>query len=284
MRKGKPETLTTTSRLKPKLKVLVVTVDYDGWDETHKLLNSLEKFDKVDLHLCIVFNSKNGPNKHISNKHNLKMIHPGTNSGYFGGIKIGLSNFNTDEFDYTIVCNNDIKIEQENFFMLLDEYSKCKTYDVIAPSIKTQEGTEQNPHRIKKPSEFKLFLYKIYFSSFYIAYMILLIRFIARGFVKKKKLHNKIEVFSPHGSFIIFKKSYFLKGGIIDDGVFLYGEEDSIAGECYENDMKVIFDPGLRVIHAESATLGKKFTKFKWRHQKKSFYYVLEKYFNKMKE
>ena len=114
--------------------------------------------------------------------------------------------------------------------------------------------------------------------------MILFIKIVVRSFVPKKNDPNKREIYSPHGSFIILKKSYFSKGGKINDDVFLYSEEDSIAGECFENDFKVVFDPGLRVSHAESMTLGKKFTKFKWQHQKTAFYYVLKKYFNKVKK
>jgi hypothetical protein len=60
-----------------------------------------------------------------------------TNRGYFGGVKIGLEWFRETQGELpecVIVCNNDIRIEQPDFFDRLSSIDR-RAFGVIAPRI-----------------------------------------------------------------------------------------------------------------------------------------------------
>jgi len=85
-------------------------------------------------------------------------------------------------------------------------------------------------------------------------------------------------IYAPHGAFIIFSKSYFSKGGIIDDGYFLYGEENSTAAQAAKLNMKIGYVPEIKLIHKESMSTGKGLNKKKYAFQKQAFNYIKKKY------
>ena len=86
------------------------------------------------------------------------------------------------------------------------------------------------------------------------------------------------EIFSPHGAFVIFTKNYFNNDGYIDDGCFLYGEENSIEAIVQQNNLKIGFIPQLKVLHFESVTTGKGLSKIKYGFQKEANKYIKIKY------
>ena len=200
------------------------------------------------------------------------------NLGYFGAAKWLLTKIDYDISDFIIIANNDIRILNENFFHILKQ--KLKIYDIIAPSITTVDEIEQNPHRDKPYTFRRNILYKIYFSNYLIAKLISKISTFRKHLPKNKRDINQEEreIFSPHGAFIILSKSYFEKKGYIEDGYFLFGEEDSIAAIAQKNKMKIGFVPQLKILHFESKSMDKGLSKSKYNFQKKANKYINSKY------
>jgi GT2 family glycosyltransferase len=263
-----------------KKKGILLTVNYMNWAVTEKLVKSLICFGDINLEIIIVDNSP------YEDKKNLKeLIVSGVtylkspeNLGYFGAARYAYDLLELMNFDYLIICNNDIIIESEDFFNILNK--KIVEYDVIAPLIKTKDGIMQNPFQISKISLMRKIYYKIYFTSFLIAK-------ISNWIISlKKKKQNYMKavyqlernIFSPHGAFIIFAKSYFEKGGEIDAGYFLYGEEVSIAGQAVKYGLSIGYIPQLKILHLESITTGKGLSRAKYTYQKQATKYINEKY------
>ena len=266
-----------------KKKILHITVNFKNWDITKKLIKSLDKNSEVELTLFVVDNCADSSSDKFINEIEVKnitlqIIKSKNNLGYFGAASYVLSNLNYLEFDFIIISNNDIEVIQNNFYSILFKY---KTYDIIAPSIRTLNGIEQNPHRINPISKIRKIYYSIYFSSYIVAYIL-------NSLIKlKKSLMSKIDnvdysepftIFSPHGAYLIFNKTYFIKGGFIDNGFFLYGEEDSIAAISFKHKFNIIFAPELKIIHHESITIGRRFSRIKFTYQKETFKYLKKKY------
>lgn len=256
----------------------IYTVHYGTNTETtfqfvEMIIPSLNEY----LDLVIINNSKEIDLNKIKNDF-ITILSLDENAGYFGGAKLGIEKYPIESLDYIIICNNDVQILNSDFFDILDQ--KLNSYDIIAPSIKTFENLEQNPHREESISISRKYYYKLYFSNYF--YATVFNKLIA---LKKKRSIElspspQIErnIFSPHGAFIIFNKSYFKKGGTIDDGYFLYGEEDSVAAIAKLKSMSIGLVPSLRILHQESITTGKAFTKKKYRFQKNAYKYILNKY------
>lgn len=207
----------------------------------------------------------------------ISVVNSEINRGYFGAAKFGTELYPYDNLDFIIVCNNDLEIESPDFFQILEE--KMKRYDVVAPSTKTLDGIEQNPHREHRPSKFRKLYYKLYFSGYAIAWLL------DKAIMFKKNLSKSIatdnterEVFSPHGAFMIFNQTYFQKGGNIDHEPFLYGEEDSIAAQADKLKMKIGFVPTLKILHLESQSTGKGVSRKKFIYQKKAYNYIQTKF------
>jgi GT2 family glycosyltransferase len=258
---------------------LLITVNYNNWDYTESFVRTLLSFGNKSLSIVIVDNSPKMSDNNISNleseNENIAYLKTKNNIGYFGAVNYAIKIIDIKLYDYIIICNNDITIENLNFFEILNE--KLELYDIIAPSIKTKENIQQNPHRDKKIDLKRKIFYKIYFSSYLIAK---LINFIVRQKRIKQTEYNEYEreIASPHGAFIIFNKTFFSKGGFIDDGFFLYGEEDTLMAQAQNLKLKIGFIPDLKVKHFESLSTGKSFTKKKYLIQKDAHKYVQKKY------
>lgn len=257
------------------MRYLIITVDYNSNNFTRKFINSISKIvNKEEIDIYVVCNGNELYTDEKNNNLKINVIKT-DNNGYFGAVKYVLDRIQKSLFDYIIICNNDIEILTNNFFKKL---SKVK-YEIIAPRIKNLQDLDQNPHRLNPPSfKIKLF-YKLYFINYALAYFINYVLSLRRKKIKDRFNHN-IErfIFSPHGSFIIFSKLFFEKGGYIDNNFFLYGEEDSIGSIAYQLNMKVLYYPQINLIHHESVSTGKSFSFFKWNEQKKSHKYIKKNY------
>lgn len=254
-------------------RILIIAVDYNSNFYSEKLIQSVEEMsdrEKIDLHIAFTGNDQLEENILIYKKHSFNNI------GYFPAAKKTFDSIcDINKYEFVIICNNDVQILSKNLFYLLNRKLK-KSSDVIAPSIINLNDLDQNPHRMQAPTKIALIKYLIYFIDFRIATLINYFR--KKTGTQKKKFYNSTSIYSPHGAFIIFRKSYFSKGGTIDSNFFLYGEEDTIGAICNEKNMQVVYEPSILIKHYESVSTGKGLSRFKWREQKKSYHYIKSQY------
>lgn len=246
---------------------------------TQHFLFSLKRIPGDNLQLVIVNNSKEVSLAALESE-NVAIINSDKNRGYFGAFKFALEKYPLDDVDYVIVCNNDVEFVNDVFFEVLNQ--KLQKYDIIAPSVKTLDNIEQNPHRETSPSLFRKYYYFFYFSCYCFAVFMNNIISLKKKYKKGNPVKNENErkIFSAHGACIIFNRSYFERGGKIDAGYFLYGEEDSVAAQADILGLKIGFVPHLKIKHSESVSTGKRFSKNKYRFQKKAYRYIKNKYPN----
>jgi hypothetical protein len=64
-------------------------------------------------------------------------------------------------------------------------------------------------------------------------------------------------IYAPHGSFIVFSREYFDRGGTLAHVPFLYGEEIMVAETARRLNLAVVYDPGFQIKHVEHSTTGK---------------------------
>lgn len=256
-------------------KILIVAVDYNSNDYTESFLNSLNKLKNRDcFYVHIAFTGK----QKIESNYESINFHFFDNIGYFNAIDKVLKSINYKDYNFIITCNNDIKILSNDLYYKLIEDNK--NYDVIAPDIINDFGVHQNPHILSVPTNLNLILYNIYCYNHYFTKILLK----TKHWLSQNKYKSKMEsppssfIYSPHGAFIIFNKSYFEKGGVIDTGFFLYGEENSIGAICREKGCKVYLNNKIKILHHEGVSTGKKFNYFKWKEHKIAFKYISKTY------
>jgi GT2 family glycosyltransferase len=271
---------------------LIITVNFRHPECTVQLSKSvshLEDFSRC--HLMIVDNNSGDGSalrigQAVSDFNNVEILASENNRGYFGGAKWALDYYLQRHRtpDWIIVCNNDIIFDSADFIVSLLAYDP-ETVGVLAPAILSRlTGLDANPMIAKRPGRMRRLRYRFLLSTYYIAWVT---QWLA-PFVRKSRhcLHalqsirrdSRIPIYAPHGSFFIFSRKFFEKGGSIDDGCFLYGEELSVAETCLRLGLPIIHDPQLKVTHNDSQTTGRMLTRSGYLLQKEGLQYALSKY------
>ena len=190
--------------------------------------------DKVNVEIYVATNTKDN------------------NPGYFGAIKRLMTDVDIKDYDYAIISNVDLTIE-EDFFLKLTNYDCAENIGWIAPGIWSQaEDRDRNPKILNRYSLKKLQILKTFYR------FPILDTLYTKTFYRKKKYesHAAGEIYAGHGSFIILTRRYFELCGKIDYPVFLFCEEIYLAEQCRKAELKVQYVPQIRVCDTEHASTG----------------------------
>ena len=271
------------------ISILLITVNYKDSNPTQDLINSILNC-KINKYIKIVIIDNESSNfsfsslKSITKNTNLdiEIIRSSINNYYWGGIQLGLDKFyqNKKDFDWIIACNNDIEFNDHSFFEKLYDLKESSS-SIIAPQIiSSLTSKDLNPFMIKPISFYYEIYYKIYYHFFLTAKIVHKFGQLIQ-FIKKKMINNKLltnEIYAAHGSCIIFKNDFFIKGGYLETGFTMYGEEISTAEIAKKTDSKISYLPKLSLIHNEHQSTKKSSLKENFLHSKKTYYYLKKKY------
>lgn len=271
------------------MKIMIFTVNYKSDDKLISFIESIHNAKKIEnftLEIHILDNSQKSKlelEKLEMELHKFPyskfLYSDGTNSGYFGGIKLA-QNLLDDSFDILIYCNPDIRLDV-NFFLELDKKKK----GIIAPAIiSTLDGFDQNPKYNERLKISKLLRLKIIYSNIftYCAFQFMArIKEIFEGF-SSKRLNNIVlkshKIYAPHGAIFIFTNvAFFMK--IPEFGCFLFGEEIFIAEEARKVNQDIIYEPSIKVFDDRHASINLLSCSFVRKLYFKSINYLLKKYY-----
>ncbi len=286
--------------------ILIITVNYKNTVPTRSLVNSLEKCPNANqVKLVIIDNESSHKTKaelksiNENSKIDIHIIPSENNRYYWGGVAFGLTHLDVNNFDWTIICNNDIEFNDSTF---LNQLSQLDTdqYPIIAPNVKSiNTGKDLNPFLSKPISTIQDIYYSLYYYNPYTAKFIHKIgRFINRTLVRHSldegmsKINNLSavdkakadqqsaikEIYAPHGSCIIFSNLFFKNGGHLDTGFTMYGEEVSTAEIAKALTLPVHYVPSLSLVHNDHQSTRRSSWKENYLHSKETYYYLKNKY------
>jgi GT2 family glycosyltransferase len=89
------------------------------------------------------------------------------------------------------------------------------------------------------------------------------------------------DIYAPHGSFVVLSREFFDRGGRIDYGAFLFGEEIHIAEQARSLALRVRYRPELRVFHEEHASVGHYQSRQMVEHARAAAVYCFDRYFRR---
>lgn len=272
---------------------MIITVNYKGADSTLRFVDSISKLtSSAAVDVIIVDNrSADGSAARISQKIgnlvNVSLFESQVNRGYFGGANWALKHYLAHGFrpDWIIVCNNDILFPDSQFLLNLFQWDPS-TVAVLAPAVIARlTGVDANPFLRRRPSKWQMLRYKFWLSHYYLMWFkqwlapqVRILRHRARQWRSAAPVQMRTRIYAPHGSFIIFSRTFFDAGGTIDDGSFLYAEEFCVGETCYRLDLPVIHDPDLKVWHSAHQTTGRMLTRPIYDYQRQGLSYALRKY------
>ena len=271
-------------------RVEIVTVSYKNHGDTRAFLDSLATLRGYEeCHVTVVNNAVGVEEQSELNEMansfagSMTMIYSPENLYYWGGANSVVrqvldSGTERGGCDWVIVCNNDVLFSDAGFLETLKTYDPSD-HGVIAPSIISLATTrDQNPFLRKSPGVLSLIKWRLLFSNFYVARVLLGLRWAVepvRRLMRKRRqpdrTRNGEDIFAPHGAFVVFSRRYFETGGWLDTRVPMYMEEIATGAIAEQIGVPVRFCPELQVQHREHATTGNGLTRLQWSRAKVGF-------------
>lgn len=243
-------------------KIAIFCVSYQSDKERDRYLASINEAkikadNKVSIDIFVANNTKED------------------NPGYFGAIKRLMQQVNAKDYDYSIISNVDLMLE-ENFFQKLADYNCSEDTGWIAPQIWSNlEERDRNPKVLNRYSLKKLQILKTFYQ------FPILDTLYTSTFYKKKKYesHQAGQIYAGHGSFIILTRRFFELCGKIDYPVFLFCEEIYLAEMCRKAGLKVLYEPSLIVKDTEHASTGRMNHGFYCRCNYEAMQYIIKTFY-----
>ncbi|MEZ8967574.1 glycosyltransferase family 2 protein [Vibrio breoganii] len=238
--------------------------------------HSMEERDLLTSKLFPVRDNSSGNNIEI------EIIFLDENIGYFPAMNKGLELVReSDEYEVTIIGNNDL-IYNSKF---ISNYLACNYPEktmVISPDVVTMDGIHQNPLAVKKMSRKEILISELYSTHFYVASAMRRVKKIAKPILNFFSKNNNSTAKRPIllqsqviqrgiGACYILTKEFFEHYEQLDDCVFMWGEEALLSNQVEQKDGVIFFEPSIKVLHHESATATKSFTRDKYEIRRQSF-------------
>ena len=276
--------------------ILIIGVIYNTYSETLRYLDSVANAATENLSLILVDNS-NQPRppdflEKIANYSFLHYLETGKNLGYFGGAREGLKHYMgvyPELPRWILVTNVDI-VFTEKFFLKLSELKDMENIGVIAPSIISGKWkVDYNPQRLQRYSRGRLKFYRVLYSNFLLHNLFLAGAYVKKwvtGLMKREKnitgysSHAGSKIYAAHGSCLVFKNNYFIRGGTLDIPNFLFGEEIMVAETARRSGLDTEYHPEMVIYDYEHASIGFFVTPRINRYYLESIKSILRMYYN----
>lgn len=261
--------------------ILIVTAQYGNFADTAALVDSLSGAE--DISGCEMVIVNNGPvDRHgelerlaRSAPFPIHVLEPGRNLYYWGGAAYALDSFSAahgHQYNWVIICNNDVLIQDRSFFRQLRSLDGYR-YPIIAPSVISAETRkDQNPLLAAPAGALKRLKWRIYDADYRVAKSMLwtygVLKTLTRPFARPVRSSAtppiEAKIYAPHGAFVILSASFFARGGKLDTAIPMFAEELSLAAIAAKLQMPVWHRRDLRVLHKGHSTTGSALTAAKY--------------------
>ena len=221
-----------------RVKVSIITVNYNGYDDTCALIESIPLNDK-SLEVIVVDNaSRINEAERISAKYPLvKTIRSEQNLGFAGGNNLGIKEASGD---YLFFINNDTYLKDFNISALIDRLNSSSEIGMVCPKIRFAWGN--NP---------------IQFAG-YTPLSRITLRNKAIGYneLDNGQYNEAHPTPYAHGAAMMAKREAIEKVGVMPECYFLYYEELDWSMMFRRAGFQIWYEPACTVFHKESRSTG----------------------------
>ena len=250
-------------------KITIVTLNWNGYEDTIELLESLKKITYQNFDVVLVDNGSEGDDaeKLESNYGEfVKVLRNKSNLGFAGGnnegIKIALQN----NADYVLLINNDTVVEPDILHNLIQKFNNDERVGIVAPKINFYAEPQKIWSAGGKIS--KLRGSAISFS-------------VKRG--KNNFLKDELVDFVS-GCCMLIKRSLFSEIGYFDEKYFLYMEDADYCWRAANAGFKIICVPQCTILHKVNSSSSDKYENLPLYYMTRNRLYFAKKSFPKYNE
>jgi len=263
------------------MRVKFVSVNFNSSAETIKFIESVSSLASAAVHFEIVIVDNLSEESDLNSLQEyvcscdmaVNLIVSDKNLGYFGGLNCGLSFSDNRAFDYVLVGNNDV-IFRDDFIEVLSASYFDDDIMVVSPDIVNNSGVHENPQLEYRASLAMKLAFKAYFSSYFMSILVFNFSKILKKLKFRKVFHQPISsrvIYQGSGAFYVLTKSFFKYYNLLDDRIFLWGEERLLANQVVERNAKTYFFRDLVVYHNENSSTSKLSSRRIWQINRKSY-------------
>lgn len=244
-----------------KIKVFIVVLNWNRFEETRDCLNSLKKMIvPVDVELSVIVvdnNSQDGSIKKLQDLKikdlNINFLENKENLGYAGGNNTGMCYALEHGAEWVTVLNNDTRVAEDLLQNLMEAGKKYKHVGIISPKIYFEKGFEY--HKKYKKSELgKVIWYaggKIDWDNVYGSNM-------GVDEVDMGQFEKVQEIDFATGACMFINAKALSDIGLFNESYFLYMEDDELSIRIKEAGYRIIYYPKGMLWHkvAQSSKIG----------------------------
>lgn len=219
--------------------VHIIILNWNGFDDTSELLESLLKISYSNYSIVIVDNnSANDEADRLEKiyKGKAHIIKCKENLGFAGGNNVGIQYALEKEADYILLLNNDTKVSSDFLEILVRKYQTSEQAGIVAPRINYFE--EQK---------------KIWSDGGYISQLR------GSGFAYSDKLETEVDssdktVTFVSGCCMLISKEVLQKIGSFDEKYFLYIEDTDLCQRTIKAGYKILVSHQSKIFHKVSSS------------------------------
>lgn len=262
------------------IKTAIIVLNYNDYNNTSKFVNIVKEYDVLSK-VIVVDNLSTDNNfdrlKELEDEKVL-VIQNDKNSGYASGNNFGIRKLD-DTYDYCIISNPDVFVEEDTIVKCLDYLEKNKDVAIVAPRMFFESGKARR-------SSWKKRKYITDIANSTRITELLLYYFFKKGEYNKKDFESEaLQVDSIAGSFFIARRDILKEIDYLDENTFLFYEEDILGDRLKEKGYKIVSLNTLKFIHYDSQTIGKAmsvFRKQKLLFKSRKYYHSKYNHVNKL--
>ena len=213
-------------------KVAVIVVNWKKYDITSRCIESILNSTNSNFKIILVDNeSDNKKVKNFKYKKEIEIIQNKKNEGFSKANNIGIDYALKNNYDYTILINNDTIVEK-NLIEVLLKTAEAKNFSVVQPLILNYNGKE------------------IWNAGGRINYFF-------GNFITRKKVGNSLNSSNEltewlTGCCCLFKTKIFKEIGKLDESFFAYYEDVDFSLRLKNHGHKIGFTSKTHIYHYES--------------------------------
>ena len=265
---------------------LIITVNYGKPDTTLQFIKSIPVQKNIELWIEDNQSTSNSFKTLVDAQSkeplNISIFPHKQNHYYWGAFNKGLSRLPERIEDWPrwiIVCNNDILMADDFFAQLerIDHQQNC----IIAPAILSNEKNKDlNPFFDKPLSRLEKLYYKMVYSNRLLGRITQKVGSVINKIWRDFKINHRLQrsIYAPHGACMIFSSEFFKKGGYIDVGFKMFGEELSTAEIAKQVGTSIQYHPQLIVEHTDHYSTGELHWRDLYNISKETYHYLNKTY------
>ncbi len=251
------------------MKTGIIILNYNDYENTLKIIDMIKDYKCLKKIIIVDNASTDDSFNHLKPLENNKItiIKNKKNLGYAYGNNLGLKYLYEHGFDYAIISNPDIIVEESVIEELISRMKNSKV-SFLGPKILEHGNIIKG---WKTPS----YLYELLSTmNYFHKYAKKLITY--KDSYYKDGL-NEVDVI--HGCFFIGRLKDFKKINYFDTNTFLYYEENILSYKAKKNNLGIYVDTSISVIHNLSLSVDKSLNKLKkYKILKDSMFYYETRY------